>query len=141
MKIREYKSFRESEIRKLYDSAGWTAYTGDMDKLRAGFRNSLLVLAAYDEDDLVGLIRVIGDGCTMVFIQDLLVEPAHQREGIGTALIDEVLERYADVRQIMLLSDDIPENAAFYESVGFEDCLEIGCRGYLKTGGKHETAA
>ena len=38
-------------------------------------------MAAYDEDRLVGLIRVVGDGLTIVFIQDLLVYPQYQRQG------------------------------------------------------------
>lgn len=50
MEIREYKTYHEDEILSLYASVGWTAYTGDPDVLRKGFENSLLILAAYEED-------------------------------------------------------------------------------------------
>ena len=99
MEIREYTTYREDEILRLYTEVGWTAYTENMPALRRGYENSLLVLAAYDGDDLLGIIRVVGDGATIVFIQDILVFPEKQRQGIGTALLRAVLDRYADVRR------------------------------------------
>ena len=52
MEIREYPAFNADEIRRLYSEAGWTAYTEDMQALEQGYRNSLLILAAYEKDDL-----------------------------------------------------------------------------------------
>jgi len=57
----------------LYASVGWSNYTNRPQQLEQAFHQSLFVMAAYDEDKLVGLIRVVGDGLTIVFIQDLLV--------------------------------------------------------------------
>ena len=48
MEIREYREYREEEILRLYQAAGWKAYTEDPEALRRGFEGSLLVLAAYD---------------------------------------------------------------------------------------------
>jgi len=48
-------------------------------------------------------------------LQDLLVDADH-REGIGGALLDEVLERSSDIRQLVLLTDARPAQRAFYES-------------------------
>ena len=124
MEIRNYSTYNEKEILKLYSSVGWTAYTDEPQALKLGFQNSLLVLAAYEGEELLGIIRVVGDGVTVVFIQDLLVFPEKQRKGIGTALVKAVLERYPTVRQIELTTDQSPETAAFYESLGFcENCL------------------
>ena len=80
MEIRKYTQYNEDEIRRLYTAVGWTAYTGNMPALREGFRNSLLTLAAYEGEDLLGLIRTVGDGATIVFIQDILVFPARGSE-------------------------------------------------------------
>ena len=33
----------------------------------------LLVLGAYEQDELLGIIRVVGDGATIIFIQDILI--------------------------------------------------------------------
>ena len=132
MEIRAYTEYNEAEILDLYASVGWTAYTDDPAALKNGFANSLLTLAAYEEVTLLGLIRVVGDGHTVVFVQDILVYPQFQRRGIGSALLREVLNRYANVRQIELLTDDTPETMAFYRSMGFQELTEIGCRGFMK---------
>lgn len=132
MEIRKYTQYNEDEIRRLYTAVGWTAYTGNMPALREGFRNSLLTLAAYEGEDLLGLIRTVGDGATIVFIQDILVFPARQRQGVGTALLKAVLDRFSNVRQIELATDSRPETVAFYRSMGFSEMSEIGCCGFMK---------
>lgn len=132
MEIRAYTEYNEAEILGLYASVGWTAYTDDPAALRNGFANSLLTLAAYEEAALAGLIHVVGDGHTIVFVQDILVRPQFQRRGIGSVLLQAVLNRYAGVRQIELLTDDTPETAAFYRSMGFRELTELGCRGFMK---------
>ena len=91
----------------------------------------LLTLAAYEGAELLGLIRVVGDGQTIVFVQDLLVFPEYQRKGIGSALLRAVLKRYENVRQIMLATDDTPKTKAFYRSMGFRELSEIGCCGFM----------
>ena len=106
MEIKEYKEYKAEEIRRLYTEVGWKAYTENMAALELGYKNSLLVLAAYEGDELLGIIRVVGDGYTIVFIQDILVFPSKQRQGIGTALLKAVLEKYSDVRQIELTTDN-----------------------------------
>ena len=132
MKIIEYKSFDEGDIISLYTCVGWTAYTEDPEALRRGFENSLLTLAAYEEDRLVGLIRTVGDGNTVIFVQDILVFPDFQRKGIGSALLRAVLERYSYVRQIELATDNTEKTVAFYKSMGFAELSEIGCCGFMK---------
>ena len=132
MTIREYKDYNKVEIMQLYDAVGWTAYTENAATLEQGFRNSLLILAAYENDKMLGIIRVVGDGSTIVFIQDILVFPENRRQGIGTALLKAVLERYSDVRQIELTTDNTPETIAFYKSLGFSEFSEIGCCGFMK---------
>ena len=132
MEIREYTEYREEEILRLYTAVGWTAYTDNPDTLEQGFRHSLLTLSAYEEDELIGLIRTVGDGSTIVFIQDLLVDPAHQQQGIATALVRAVLARYPNVRQVELVTDNTPKTIAFYKSLGFTEFSEIGCCGFMR---------
>ena len=132
MEIREYKEYNEEEILRLYTAVGWTAYTENMPVLREGFKNSMLVLAAYDGEELLGIIRTVGDGATIVFVQDILVFPDKQRQGIGTALLKEILNRYPNVRQIELATDNTAKTVAFYKSMGFAEMSEIGCCGFMK---------
>ncbi|SFO32961.1 Acetyltransferase (GNAT) domain-containing protein [Pseudobutyrivibrio sp. UC1225] len=132
MEIREYIKYNEEEISRLYNAVGWTAYTENMPALREGFKNSMLVLAAYDGKELLGIIRTVGDGATIVFVQDILVFPDKQRQGIGTALLKEILNRYPNVRQIELATDNTAKTVGFYKSMGFAEMSEIGCCGFMK---------
>ena len=132
MEIREYLTYNEEEILRLYTSVGWTAYTDCLKVLREGFENSMLILAAYEKDELLGIIRMVGDGSTIVFIQDILVFPEHQRKGVGSLLLQSVLERFRHVRQIELATENTPETIAFYKSQGFAEMSELGCCGFMR---------
>ena len=132
MEIREYKTYNEPEILRLYASVGWTAYTDHPEVLRQGFENSMLTLAAYKDDQLLGIIRTVGDGHTIVFVQDILVYPEHQRKGIGTALLQAILDRYYYVLQIELATDNTEKTIVFYKLMGFKEMSEIGCCGFMK---------
>lgn len=132
MIIKEYKEYIEQEIVKLYADAGWTAYLDDLHALKSGYENSLVTLAAFEGEELLGIIRAVGDGATIVFIQDIIVLKKYQRQGIGTALLKEVLDRFKSVRQIELVTDNTEKTKAFYRSVGFRDLSEIGCCGFMR---------
>ena len=132
MKIKEYTEFKKDEIWQLYTQVGWTVYTENMTALERGYKNSLLVLAAYENEELLGIVRVVGDGATIILVQDILVYPQKQRQGIGTSLLKAVLERYADVRQIQLVTDNTPKTVAFYQSLGFVEREKLGCCGFMR---------
>ncbi len=132
MEIKEYTEFKADEILRLYTQVGWTAYTENMPALEQGYKNSLLALAAYENEELLGIVRVVGDGATVILVQDLLVSPKKQRQGIGTALLKAVLDRYANVRQIQLVTDNTPKTVAFYRSLGFLELAELGCYGFMR---------
>ena len=63
----------DAELRSLYDAVGWTTYTDDLDRLARGLRASLRVVTARVDGALAGLARVVGDGETIVYLQDVLV--------------------------------------------------------------------
>ncbi len=124
--------YDENAILHLYEKNGWTAYTKKPAQLFAGIRNSLYAHGAYDGDTLVGLIRVFGDGETVIYIQDILILPDHQRQGIGTKLMKVIFDKYAHVNQIILTTDLEERQKAFYESVGFQTYETAGIRGFIK---------
>jgi ribosomal protein S18 acetylase RimI-like enzyme len=98
--------------------------------LLKGIRQSLYAYAAYDNERLVGLIRVVGDGMTIIYIQDILILPDYQRQGIGRTLMNHILEKYQDVRQIILTTDLTEEQQAFYETLGFVKYESLKLQGY-----------
>lgn len=128
--IKNTKKLNPNDIRKLYEANEWYAYLNDFDSLLKGIENSLDCYAYFDNDVLVGLIRTIGDGYTVVYVQDILLLPEYQNKGIGTTLLKTILEKYEHVRQIVLMTDKRPEQLHFYRKNGFIDVTEIGCTGF-----------
>ena len=135
MEIREYTEYDEKEILPLYEAAGWVNYTKDPQRLAQAYSHSLCVLAAYQQGKLAGVVRAVGDGYSILYIQDLLVLPRFQRQGVGTALVRAMLEKYPRVYQTVLMTDDSPATAAFYGSLGFKSVQSMGCAAYLKMRG------
>lgn len=132
MDIKKYENFHLEEIINLYQSVGWTNYLERTGILEEAYANSLCVLGAYDSDRLVGIIRAVGDGQTIVFVQDIIVLPEYQRKGIGTKLLKAVMEKYKDVYQMELLTDNTVKTKAFYRSVGFADSDDVGCVAFIR---------
>lgn len=132
MELREYTNFNQKEILSLYISVGWENYTRSPQTLERAYENSFLKIAAFDGEQLIGMVRVVGDGASVVLIQDLLVRPEYQRKGIGSKLMRAVLERCKDVYQIELMTDDTEKTISFYQSLGLKKADEIGCCAFLK---------
>lgn len=119
---REQKNIDQPALLNLYNDAGWFVYTRNPEQLTQAIRQSLFVYTAWENEQLIGLIRVVGDGLTIIYVQDILVLKSHKRQGIGRKLMERILEEYRPVRQKVLLTDDTPETRSFYEALGFRSC-------------------
>ncbi len=128
--IREYSNYNEEEILNLYKSAGWTNYTNHPKMLKDAYANSLKIFGAYENEKLLGIIRTVGDGHSVVFIQDILVCPEYQRQGIGTALLKQILQYYKHVYQKHLLTENTEKTIQFYKSLGFIMDTDMDCRAF-----------
>ena len=113
------------ELIELYDSVGWSVYTRDVGTLRRALAGSSTLVIARTGGLLIGLARVVSDGATICYLQDVLVNPSHQGHGVGRALVQAVLEPYANVRQKVLLTDDEPAQHRLYESLGYCDAAVV----------------
>lgn len=120
------------DILYLYNDVGWSSYTKDIDSLIKSIKNSLKVISVWDKDLLVGLIRVVGDGHSIIYIQDILILQKYQNRGIGKRLIEIILDKYKNVRQKVLLTDKEEKNILFYKKVGFSMAEEFGCVSFVK---------
>lgn len=119
-------------IMNLYSDVSWTAYTSNPEQLDHAMRNSLKVWTAWDDDLLVGLARVVGDSCTIIYIQDILVLEAYQKKGIGSQFLKIILDEYKDIRQIVLLTDDTDKTIKFYEKNGFTKASKYKSVAFMK---------
>lgn len=123
--IREELPARE-ELLALYQAVGWTAYTDEPQRLVEAVRHSTWTLTARtDKTTLAGFARVISDLYSIAYLQDILVAPEHQRQSIGGALLDEVLGKCDEIRQVVLLTDADPGQRYFYQSRGFHETHDV----------------
>lgn len=115
----------DDELRELYDAVGWSNYTRAPHVLRRGLQGSSRVVTARDNETLVGLARIVSDGATIAYLQDVLVHPQAQRSGLGRKLVEAAFAPYSEVRQHVLLTDDQPYQRAFYEDLGFVEIRDV----------------
>ena len=117
IKYTEEKKFTQEEVQKLFLSVGWTS--GNYPKrLYKALMNSSTVLTAWDEEELVGLIRVLDDTEMLAQIHYVLVHPDHQGKGIAGTMLEHVKEKYKDFMYIDVMPED-KKNVPFYEKHGF----------------------
>lgn len=120
------------ETLNLYDDVQWTAYTDNPKQLESAINNSLKVWTVWEQDLLIGLARVVGDGYTIIYIQDILVLESYQGQGIGTELMKLIFDQYKSVRQIVLVTEDKEKNIMFYEKNGLTEISNYDCVAFMK---------
>ena len=84
----------------------------------AAFINSQYVACVYDENILVGTVRVISDSIGFGLIADLLVHPNYRQKGIASTLLQMVEQRFKSIH--------------LYAEAGSEEAKKL----YLKRGYK-----
>ena len=129
IKFTKESSVSIDDVLHLYQAVGWTNYTNQPQMLEQALSHSLVIYLALDGDAVVGLIRLVGDGFSSVLVQDLIVLPIYQRQGIGSALMKEALEDYKDAYQVQLVTEETEKNVGFYRSLGFEVLSTYDCIG------------
>ncbi len=121
-----------NDLIALYNDVGWSNYTNNTDMLQKAYDNSLLIITAWCNEKLLGAIRIVGDGFSIIYVQDIVVLRAYQHLGIGSKLITEAMNKYKDVYQKVLLTDNEPNTKAFYEKMGFVTCDKYGCVSFVQ---------
>lgn len=85
--------------------------------------NSLYTVIAVDDNQTIGMGRLIGDGMYYM-IADIVVQPNYQKQGIGNKIVNMIIE-YVDKAtpiggrsSIQLIAEKGKET--FYEKMGFK---------------------
>ncbi len=105
----------------LRESVGWHNFSKE--QTERALANSLYTVTAFNENQAVGMGRLIGDGMYFM-IADLVVHPDFQKKGIGGAIMDLLIgyvSRETPVEgrsSIQLIAE--PGKEAFYEKRGFK---------------------
>lgn len=104
-----------AEYRRLRDSVGWTTPHDDAE-LQASLDLTWNVVARED-GEAVGVGRLLDDGLLYATIWDMIVVPHAQRRGIGSAILERLLERSRDRHIVALVAS--PAGRPLYERYGF----------------------
>ena len=131
IKITKERSVSIDDVLHLYQAVGWTNYTNQPQMLSQSLTHSLAIYLARDGEKIVGLVRLVGDGFSSVFVQDLIVLPSYQRQGIGSSMMKEALADYKGAYQVQLATEQTEKTLGFYRSLGFETLSSFQCTGMI----------
>ena len=110
-----------NEFNLLYDSVGWGAYDKTISK--RALDNTFYSVSVYDDDNIVGYGRLIGDTICFMYIQDIMVKPEFQNKKIGTLIMNKLLEKINELKKgnpnIRVYLGASKNKEAFYERFGF----------------------
>jgi len=108
-----------TDYNRLRKAVGWGEY--DEDVIRNALPSTLFCVCAFVNGEVIGMARVIGDAGMVFYIQDVIVLPEFQHQGIGTQLMDAVMafiRAHAHHNTIIGLMAAVGKEA-FYKKYGF----------------------
>ena len=110
-----------SEYYTLFQSTGWNDdYKADKRELYKAISNSWYSLSAYGQNKkLIGFGRIVSDGILYAFICDMIIDPLNQKQGIGTIILEKLIQRCrkSNIRVLWLFAASDKSN--FYKKFGF----------------------
>lgn len=119
--VRLVRSWDIHEIADLYRAGGWWKDEYSPEELPALLQGSFLFAVAVHEKSgkAVGMGRVISDGVSDGYIQDLVVLPSCRGTGVGKLIVETLLAecKKRGISWIALIAE--PETEPFYQPLGF----------------------
>jgi len=107
------------QVRALYRAVRWLHWLRPR-ILKQALINSDLVVSAWEDKHLIGLLRVISDGCFNAYIADILVHPDHHRRGVARGMVSVAVRRFRGLYNITAVTED-PVGEKFFKSCGFHE--------------------
>lgn len=105
------------QVIELYDNAGLPRPTNDKERIEKMYKNSNLIVTAWDNDILVGVSRSITDWAWSCYLADLAVREGYQKAGIGKKLVELTKKEVGEQTMVLLLS--VPTALEYYPKIGF----------------------
>lgn len=112
------KKFTQQSVQDFFLSVGWVSGKYPT-RLYKALLNSSTVLTAWDDNQLVGLVRLLDDNEMLAYMHYVLVRPDYQGQGIAGTLVEMAKEKYKNYLYIEIMPEE-SKNAAFYEKHGFQ---------------------
>jgi ribosomal protein S18 acetylase RimI-like enzyme len=105
----------------LYESAGWWR-EGEAGRAGVGpmVAGSFAFLVVTEGEYTIGMGRVISDGVSDAYIQDVVVLPEHRGRGIGGEIVARLARHCTERGLVWIGLVAEPGTTAFYERLGFQ---------------------
>ena len=123
MKIayKKTKKLPPRQLLELYESANWAEKKDIKDngkRISQIHKNSGIVISAWNEKELVGVIRALTDRLSNGVIFGLVVKLKYRKNGIGTKLIKKCTGIYPKLRWYLGVENSKVEK--WYKRIGFK---------------------
>lgn len=117
LEILKNANLEPKQIEKLRLAVGWNSLEGNYQTV---LEKSYAHYSILEQQELIAFARVISDGAIYALIVDVMVHPTFQTRGVGTKMLEFVLEdlKLEGIRSVNVIFDAKLEK--FYESLGFE---------------------
>ncbi len=123
IEIRFVKSWSEDDIVRLYKVGGWWKDSYDKSGIKQLIKGSFCFAVVIDKKTkkTIGMGRVLSDGVSDGYIQDLVILPEYRKKGIGKKLTKSLIDycKSKGIKWIALVSEPNQEN--FYKKIGFKE--------------------
>jgi N-acetylglutamate synthase-like GNAT family acetyltransferase len=103
------------ELGDLLGAVGMSVYT--QEKLAGVISGSSAYVTVRDAGKLIGFGRLLSDGATLAYINNMAVAPSYQRQGIGKMILNKLIEIAGEVNSIFLYTNTAD---SFYMRHGFQ---------------------
>lgn len=105
-----------------------------IEQVEKALENNLFDVIAVCNDEVIGMGRLVGDGVMYWYLQEIIVLPEFQGKGIGTRIVDRLLEYIKDNTTpgtfVSIGLTAATGKDTFYEKFGFSKSL--GMTKYLE---------
>lgn len=108
-----------AEYRALREAVGWRSVEATDAVLQGALDRTWSATARDQEGRLIGLVRLQDDGVLYASVWDMIVRPDFQRQGIGTRLLETVLDRTRSRHLVSLVAT--PAGIRMYRNAGFTE--------------------
>lgn len=116
----EENTLKTEDIQKIRKAVHWSMFTEH--QLQQALNMTVYSIVVKDDEDVIAMGRLIGDGIYYL-ICDVAVIPEYQKQGIGTKIIEKIIDYVQNHLQnneycsIQLIAAKGKES--FYERLGF----------------------
>jgi GNAT superfamily N-acetyltransferase len=104
-------------VQDLCVSVGWAKR--DLVLITRSLQNSVAVVGAWHNGNLIGFARATGDGVFNATIWDVVVHPDHQGIGVGQLIMRGLLKELDNAKILLITLLAEPGQERFYKKFGF----------------------